>query len=106
MNWRHYMGVYPAQISEWKKCLVESAESIFATSQKKDIGLQKKLDDLHRTAGEITMERDWLKKSCICTHREKTQADSNRESGFFYRETMRLDRASAIRLLPHTLSRE
>ncbi len=55
-------GVYPAQISEWKKQLLEGAEGIFATTQKKDTGLQKKLDDLHRTVGEITMERDWLKK--------------------------------------------
>ena len=55
-------GVYPAQISEWKKQLLEGAEGIFATPQKKDTGLQKKLDELHRTVGEITMERDWLKK--------------------------------------------
>lgn len=55
-------GVYPAQISAWKKQLLEGAEGIFSTAQKKDTGLQKKLDDLHRTVGEITMERDWLKK--------------------------------------------
>lgn len=55
-------GVYPAQISEWKKQLLENAEGIFSTPKKKDAGLQKKLDDLHRTVGEITMERDWLKK--------------------------------------------
>ena len=55
-------GVYPAQISEWKKHLLDGAEGIFNTPQKKDKGLQKKLDDLHRTVGEITMERDWLKK--------------------------------------------
>lgn len=55
-------GVYPAQISEWKKRLLDGAEIIFSTPQKKDTGLHKKLDDLHRTVGEITMERDWLKK--------------------------------------------
>ena len=55
-------GVYPAQISEWKKHLLDGAEAIFTTTRKKDTGLQKKLDDLHRTVGEITMERDWLKK--------------------------------------------
>jgi len=55
-------SVYPAQISTWKKQLLEGAESIFTVSKKKDNGLQKKLDDLYRTVGEITMERDWLKK--------------------------------------------
>ncbi len=55
-------GVHSAQISLWKKQLLEYGEGIFATSQKKDTGLQKKLDELHRTVGEITMERDWLKK--------------------------------------------
>jgi transposase len=55
-------GVYPAQISGWKKRLLDGAESIFSTPQKKDISLQTKIDDLHRTVGEITMERDWLKK--------------------------------------------
>ena len=55
-------GVHSVQISLWKKQLLENGEGIFATTQKKDTGLQKKLDDLHRTVGEITMERDWLKK--------------------------------------------
>ena len=48
-------GVHPAQISEWKKLLLDGAESIFSTSQKKDTGLQKKLNDLHRTVDEIAM---------------------------------------------------
>ena len=54
--------VYPAQISEWKKHLLEGVEEIFSTRQKKDTALQKKIEDLYRTVGEITMERDWLKK--------------------------------------------
>ena len=55
-------GIYPAQISAWKKQLLEGVEDLFITKQKNNTGLQKKLDDLHRTVGEITMERDWLKK--------------------------------------------
>ena len=54
-------GIHPVQISQWKKLLLDGGESIF-TPQKKNTSLQKKLDDLHRTVGEITMERDWLKK--------------------------------------------
>lgn len=54
-------GVHAAQISQWKKQLLEGGEGVF-TPQKKNVGMQKKLDELHRTVGEITMERDWLKK--------------------------------------------
>lgn len=55
-------GVYPTQVSEWKKRLLDGVEEIFTKVHNKDTGAQKKLDDLHRTVGEITMERDWLKK--------------------------------------------
>lgn len=54
-------GVHSAQISLWKKQLLDSGESIFLP-QRKNTGQQKKLDELHRTVGEITVERDWLKK--------------------------------------------
>jgi len=54
-------GIHSAQISLWKKQLLEDGEGIFAR-QRKNTGQQKKLDELHRTVGEITMERDWLKK--------------------------------------------
>jgi len=54
-------GIHSAQISQWKKQLLEEGEGIFA-SQRKNMGQQKKFDELHRTVGEITVERDWLKK--------------------------------------------
>ncbi len=54
-------GIHSVQISQWKKVLLEGGEGIF-TPQKKNSGLQKQIDELHRTVGEITMERDWLKK--------------------------------------------
>ncbi len=54
-------GIHSAQISQWKKQLLEFGEGIFA-SQRKNTDQQKKLDELHRTVGEITVERDWLKK--------------------------------------------
>ena len=53
--------VHSAQISQWKKELLVNGEGVF-TPQKKNVGMQKKLDELYRTVGEITMERDWLKK--------------------------------------------
>ena len=54
-------GIHSTQISVWKKQLLESGEEMF-TPYKKNTGQQKKLDELHRTVGEISMERDWLKK--------------------------------------------
>jgi len=54
-------GIHSAQISMWKRQLLDSGEGIFIP-QRKNTGQQKKLDELYRTVGEITVERDWLKK--------------------------------------------
>lgn len=54
-------GVHPVQISQWKKHLVESISTIFSTSKKTQDDT-KKLDELYRQIGEVTVERDWLKK--------------------------------------------
>ena len=56
----HY-GVHPAQISQWKKQLLESLPELF-TKQKPSTDSSKKIDDLYRQIGEVTVERDWLKK--------------------------------------------
>jgi transposase-like protein len=54
-------NLHPAQISQWKKQLLEEMSSIF-TSHKKSIEYTKKFDELYRQIGEVTVERDWLKK--------------------------------------------
>ena len=54
-------GVHSGQISQWKKQLLESLAGIFST-QKKNIDPTKKFDELYRQIGEVTVERDWLKK--------------------------------------------
>ncbi len=54
-------GVHAAQISLWKKQLLESIAGVFST-QKKSIDHTKKFDELYRQIGEVTVERDWLKK--------------------------------------------
>lgn len=53
--------VHPVQISQWKKQLLESIAGVFST-QKKNIDFTKKFDELYRQIGEVTVERDWLKK--------------------------------------------
>lgn len=54
-------GVHAGQISQWKKQLLESMAEIFST-QKKNVDHTKKFDELYRQIGEVTVERDWLKK--------------------------------------------
>jgi transposase-like protein len=54
-------GVHPAQISQWKKQLLDGLAGIFVT-QKKRMDNTQKLDELYRQIGEVTVERDWLKK--------------------------------------------
>ena len=54
-------GVHPVQISRWKKELLEVLPSAFV----KDTSCanwDKERDALYRQIGEITVERDWLKK--------------------------------------------
>jgi len=54
-------GIHAVQVSQWKKQLLEGGESLF-TPRRKNTSHQKKFDELHRILGELTVERDWLKK--------------------------------------------
>jgi transposase-like protein len=54
-------GVHSGQISLWKRQLLDSLAGIFS-SQKKNVDHTKKFDELYRQIGEVTVERDWLKK--------------------------------------------
>ena len=53
--------VHSVQISQWKKHLLENLAGVFST-QKKSVNHTKKFDELYRQIGEVTVERDWLKK--------------------------------------------
>ena len=54
-------NVHPSQISQWKSTLLGEMGTIFST-QKTSTDSTQKIDDLHRLIGEVTVERDWLKK--------------------------------------------
>lgn len=54
-------GVHPAQISQWKRTFLDALPEVFA-SQKRKPDHAKKFDELYRQIGEVTTERDWLKK--------------------------------------------
>lgn len=53
--------VHAVQISQWKKQLLENVAGVF-TTQKKNVNHEKKFAELYRQIGEVTVERDWLKK--------------------------------------------
>jgi len=54
-------GVHQVQISKWKKDLLEALPSVFA-KDRASADWAKERDDLYRQIGEVTVERDWLKK--------------------------------------------
>ena len=49
-------GVHPAQISQWKKQLLDGLSGIFTTQKKKTDDTQK-FDELYRQIGEVTVEK-------------------------------------------------
>ena len=59
--------VHAAQISQWKKHLIENLSGVFSL-KKKAVDKTKKLDELYRQIGEVTVERDWLKKKLNACH--------------------------------------
>lgn len=57
-------GVYPAQVSQWKKLYLEAGESIF--NNKDSINREKEqaelLSSLYEKIGQLEVEREYLKK--------------------------------------------
>ncbi len=56
--------VHPNMVTGWRRELLDNASGIFdhAKERRAATDIQEKIDDLHKTIGEITMENDWLKK--------------------------------------------
>jgi transposase len=57
--------VHRVQICKWKKELLEGLTLIFERDDravKESLEWEKERDDLYRQIGEVTVERDWLKK--------------------------------------------
>lgn len=54
-------GIHQSQISQWKSQLLSSVTTLFSSksADKKEV---KSIDELYRQIGEVTVERDWLKK--------------------------------------------
>jgi transposase len=56
-------GVHPAQVSQWKKELQESAAGVFEGKRgPKPVDPSSSQDRLYSEIGRLKMELDWLKK--------------------------------------------
>ena len=64
-------SINPNMLRGWKKEFLERSASIFGESRKerelaaKERKLQEEREDLLKTIGQLTIERDWLKKKSI-----------------------------------------
>ena len=56
-------GVHASQINRWKKEAMEAMVSGFSSKPKAvDTNQTELIDQLYQQIGQLTMERDWLKK--------------------------------------------
>jgi transposase len=55
-------GIHPVQVCQWKKTLLDGAESIFTMKKKKTPDPEAERAILERKIGQLSVENDWLKK--------------------------------------------
>jgi transposase-like protein len=56
-------GVHPVQVAQWKKQLVDDAESVFAGARDRKAADTEVLQArLYQEIGQLKVELDWLKK--------------------------------------------
>jgi transposase-like protein len=55
-------GIHSKQVTEWKKRLLEGAETIFEKKPREEELANKRDAELLKKVGELSMEIDWLKK--------------------------------------------
>jgi putative transposase len=55
-------GVHPSQIHQWKRRLLDQAESVFAGPGEKRREVEVEATELYEQIGRLKMELEWLKK--------------------------------------------
>jgi len=58
--------VHPVQISQWKKQLLDGAESLFGDDRRRERDQSKAVQaELYQQIGRLNMEVEWLKKTRV-----------------------------------------
>ena len=58
-----HFGVHPTQINNWKKAAKEALKQLFSDKRKRvDKDQEELIRELYQQIGQLTVERDWLKK--------------------------------------------
>jgi len=55
-------GVHPTQVHQWKRRLIEQAESLFVGPGEKRRAAEVETAELYEQIGRLKMELEWLKK--------------------------------------------
>ncbi len=60
--------VHTNQIQDWRKRLLESADTVFGRGQQQREETDEKVKELHAKIGQLTMERDFLERGLERIH--------------------------------------
>ena len=57
-------GVHPAQVTQWKKTLIEQSPGLFSDgrAQRRERGEEIEREQLYEDIGRLKVKLDWLKK--------------------------------------------
>jgi len=73
--------VHPVQISQWKKQLLDGAESLFADGRRREHDQSEALQaELYQQIGRLNMEVEWLKKTRVANLAEAGDVERRWES--------------------------
>ena len=60
--------VHANQIQDWRRRLVEEADTVFGQGQRQREDNEEKVKELHEKIGQLTMERDFLERGLERIH--------------------------------------